>query len=399
MQAAIQSSLADYGAEVFADLEADAEFRKTPGGRSFVEKLARQTALSADKVTGRLLLTSLDGLGADEQSLKLALVRAMMEGLKRPKSGLRELEAEGALAAIDGVVSEAIASATKTSLDAKAEVKRRVRAIDDLGLGKFADVKPTLTKLIDSREPHEVQLAAVAVLGKFADPGAADILLAAWPKLSPQLKEPATEVLFARPERIVSLFDAIDAGRVPQGDLAPARLQLLAKSKNDTLRSRAEKFLAAVKPGRRQDVVEAYRDVLQLAGDVARGQAAFRKTCSVCHKAGGFGTEIGPNLTAIKTRGPEAILTNVLDPSREVNPLYVNYVCVTSDGRTLTGLIAAESAASVTLRRAEGASDTVLRVDIDELQSTGLSIMPEGLEKQLDKQTMADVIAYLMQLQ
>ena len=154
-----------------------------------------------------------------------------------------------------------------------------------------------------------------------------------------------------------------------------------------------------MKPGRRQDVVEAHRDVLQLAGDVERGKAVFRKTCAVCHKLDGFGTEIGPNLTAIKTRGPDAVLTNVLDPSREVNPLFVNYVAVTNDGRTLTGLIAAESAASVTLKRAENATDTILRVDLDELQSTGLSIMPEGLEKQLDKQTLADVIAYLMQVQ
>ena len=119
----------------------------------------------------------------------------------------------------------------------------------------------------------------------------------------------------------------------------------------------------------------------------------------VLNKLDGFGTEIGPNLTAIKTRGPDAVLTNVLDPSREVNPLFVNYVAVTTDGRTITGLISAESAASITLKRAEGVTDTVLRVDLEELESTGLSIMPEGLEKQLDKQTLADVIAYLMQVQ
>jgi putative heme-binding domain-containing protein len=61
-------------------------------------------------------------------------------------------------------------------------------------------------------------------------------------------------------------------------------------------------------------------------------------------------------------------------------------------------MLAAETAGSVTLRRAEGAEDTVLRSDIDELQSTGQSVMPEGLEKQLDRQSMADLIAYLMQV-
>ena len=47
-------------------------------------------------------------------------------------------------------------------------------------------------------------------------------------------------------------------------------------------------------------------------------------------------------------------------------------------------------------RRAEGQSDTVLRTKIDELVNTGTSIMPEGLEKQLSKQDMADLVTYLM---
>jgi len=135
-----------------------------------------------------------------------------------------------------------------------------------------------------------------------------------------------------------------------------------------------------------------------MQGDVKRGQAAFQKICAACHRVDGVGYEIGANLAAMKNRGAEAILMNVLDPSREVNPQYVNYTVVTQDGRTLTGMIAAETATSVTLKRGEGATDTVLRVNIDQMQSTGMSIMPEGLEKQVDPQTMADVIAYLMGL-
>jgi putative heme-binding domain-containing protein len=61
-------------------------------------------------------------------------------------------------------------------------------------------------------------------------------------------------------------------------------------------------------------------------------------------------------------------------------------------------MIAAETATSVMLKRAEGASDTVLRINIEQLRSTGLSLMPEGMEKQLDQQSLADVIAYLLAL-
>jgi putative heme-binding domain-containing protein len=112
----------------------------------------------------------------------------------------------------------------------------------------------------------------------------------------------------------------------------------------------------------------------------------------------GTGHELGPNLAAMKNRGPETILLNVLDPNREVNPQFLSYVLVTSEGKTLSGIIAAESATSVTLRRADGQGDEVLRSEIEELRSTGMSLMPEGLEKQIDQGAMADVIAYLMSL-
>jgi putative heme-binding domain-containing protein len=86
----------------------------------------------------------------------------------------------------------------------------------------------------------------------------------------------------------------------------------------------------------------------------------------------------------------------VLDPNRELNPAYANYIAITHDGRSITGMITAETATSLTLSRGEGQSDTVLRANIDEMINTGLSLMPEGMEQQLSKQDMADVIEYLM---
>ena len=132
-----------------------------------------------------------------------------------------------------------------------------------------------------------------------------------------------------------------------------------------------------------------------MKGDAARGKLVFAKTCAACHKVQGVGHEIGPNLAAMKARGPEAILLNVLDPNREVNPQYLSYAAAHARRPPLTGMIAAETATSVTLKRADNASDTVLRIDIDQLKSTGLSLMPEGMEKQIDQQAMADLLEYL----
>ena len=86
----------------------------------------------------------------------------------------------------------------------------------------------------------------------------------------------------------------------------------------------------------------------------------------------------------------------LLDPNREVNPAYLNYTILTDRGRLISGMITAEAATSVTLSRAEGESDTILRTNIDEMHSTGLSIMPEGLEEKVTKTEMADLLAYLL---
>jgi putative membrane-bound dehydrogenase-like protein len=399
MRTAVQSSLGRNPAGVIHVLSSDEQFLAKRGAASIFEALAAQTAAQNELERVEVVVDSIGDIPDEYPAATLAVIRGLSQALKRPDSAVSKLAAAGKLARMDEVVGKMLAVATKTALDDGADVKKRVAAIDELGLGKFAALQPTLVTLVDSRKPVEVQLAAVAAIGKFADRGVAEVLLKAFPALSPQVRESALEAIFARPERIAALLDAVEAKKFAASDVPPARVQLLTRSGTPELRDRAQKLLGAQTAGRRADVVASYREALKLTGDVARGRALFQKNCNACHRTENKGTEIGPNLVAIKTRGPESILTNVLDPSREVNPLFVNYLCTTDDGRTITGLISAESATAVTLKRAEGQSDTVLRVNIEELVSTGLSIMPEGLEKQIDVQGMADVIAYLMQVE
>jgi putative heme-binding domain-containing protein len=182
-------------------------------------------------------------------------------------------------------------------------------------------------------------------------------------------------------------------------ELDTQRLRDLAGHPDPQVRQLAARFLSQTQTVSRHDVLEKYVAALSLTGNPVSGKRTFNATCAACHRAEGVGHEIGPNLAAIKNRGTEAILLNVLDPNREVNPQFVNYVVMTTDGRTLTGLIAGETAAGITLTRAESLSDTIAREDIDAMWSTGQSIMPEGLENEIDLQAMADLIAYLMSIE
>jgi len=214
--------------------------------------------------------------------------------------------------------------------------------------------------------------------------------------MSPKVRAAVGSALFTREPWVAALLDAISTATVRMSDVDPAQFRLLAGRTEPAIRNRYERLAAQLQTSPRQDVLAAYQSALSLTGDRQKGQAHFARVCSQCHRVEGVGHEIGPNLAAFKTRGPEAILINMLDPNREVNPLYVNYVAVLNDGRTLTGMIADETATSITLKRAENASDTVTRSEIESLVSTGNSIMPEGIEQQLDQQAVADLLAYLL---
>lgn len=397
MRAAVQSSLAEDAGMLFSELAVDTSFRSAAGG-DFLATIAGQVGLQNRDSDIERVTETLGSFPQDDAVFALPIIGEFLKGRTRKGSILAKKSAAGELAVLDKAIDGMVGTTMIVAADEDANLWRRVEAIESMSFGSFEQVAPTLVALIDNRQPHEVQRTAISTLGSYNHAGVAKPLIAAWKTLSPRLRESASEVLFARAPRTLALFDAVDSGELPISTLTSTRLKLATKSKDKGVSGRAKSYQDSVKLGRRAEVVAAYRGALDLTGDISRGRAIFKKECSTCHKVEGIGFEIGPNLATIKTRGPETIMVNVLDPSREVNPEFLNYIAVTVDGRSITGMIAAESSTSITLRRAENAVDAVLRVDLERLQSTGLSIMPEGLEKVIDKQAMADVIAYLMQV-
>jgi putative heme-binding domain-containing protein len=95
----------------------------------------------------------------------------------------------------------------------------------------------------------------------------------------------------------------------------------------------------------------------------------------------------------------EEILLSIVDPNREVSPEFVEYAIALDDGRVVTGLVAVETPASVTLRGREGAEQTILRHNFAEIAGTGKSLMPEGLEKTITVPEMADLITYVLKVE
>ncbi len=395
---AVLSSCFGRAGELLALLAEDADWRATPAGRGLLEELARQAGLQKHDDQVAEVFGLLESLGDSQKDLAQAIVRGLSKGLAASGSPLlARLSSGGGRAG--KLLEEMISRAVATAADAQRPVAARVTAVRSLAMASFDKAGGVLGQLLDSRQPQEVQMAALAALSRFHHEQVAEMIIEAWGGFSPQVRGEAAEALFARPKRIAALLDAIAEGTILPGQLDPARIVFLRSHPDAAIRARAEELLADVHLGRREDVVKAYHDVLARKGDAGKGREIFKRECSKCHRLEGVGNDLGLPLATVRNKGPEAILMSVLDPNRDVLPQYLNYVIVTDDGLSVTGMITSETATSITLKRAENKSDTVLRANIDEMVNTGISIMPEGLEEQVSKEEMADLIAYLMSLE
>jgi putative heme-binding domain-containing protein len=391
MRLAVLSSVAHCTGDVFTRLAADRGFRSSAHGRALLTAMVGQTGAAERPADLAAVLTALDGPLAGEPALVRSIALALMDE-DSPAARERLTGARGGKiqAILDGVLADARA----TAMDENKPVASRTAAIRALRFAGLLEVEGPLTELLAPRQPSEVQAEAVSTLARFDDPRVPKVLLRGWPGMSPKLRATAAEVLFSRPAWLNAFLEAVEKGTIVRADLDPARLTLLQSYPDPSVKARAGRLFSAPQ-ARRQDVVAAYQKALQLKGDPAHGKEVFKANCSTCHRLEGVGQQVGADISAIRDRGLDTVLLNILDPNREVMPQFLSYVLVTTSGRVLTGIITAETANSLTLRQPDGRDETVLRIHIDELRSTGLSYMPEGLEKQIDVPAMADLLAYL----
>jgi putative heme-binding domain-containing protein len=173
--------------------------------------------------------------------------------------------------------------------------------------------------------------------------------------------------------------------------------QLLTHPRRD-IAARARRLLsrsASLPDSDRQKVVDELEPLTQRSGDVAAGKLMFQKHCAVCHTHGGEGGKVGPDLTGMAVHPKSHLLREILDPSRNVEGNYRQYQLTTKAGRTLAGLLASETKTSVEMLDVQGKRHTILREDIEELQASKKSLMPDGFEKQLSKDDLVNLLEFL----
>ncbi|MBX3440794.1 MAG: neutral/alkaline non-lysosomal ceramidase N-terminal domain-containing protein [Planctomyces sp.] len=357
------------------------------------------TALGDQPESGaaRILRLVLDGADRSGEDWRFAALGACLDGLARKGSSVARL-ASSSQSDIQQAArgSQTLFDAARAAVtDSDCPVERRRLAIALLARGPDSQPEDLqrLTETLSPQQPLVLQQAAVDTLAAVATDDVPARLIGAWKSLEPTTHSSVINALLSRDAWTSQLLDAIAAEAIRPSELDAAARNRLLEHPDESLRQRAADLLQP--SASRRDVLEQHQSVLTLAGDPDRGAAVFTKTCAACHRLHERGADLGAKLGSLQNKATDALLTAILDPNQAVEGRYLSYAAATNDGRTYAGMIVEETSTSITLARPDGQKDVILRIDLESLSSSGKSFMPEGLERELSPQDIADVIAFV----
>jgi putative heme-binding domain-containing protein len=197
-----------------------------------------------------------------------------------------------------------------------------------------------------------------------------------------------------------SLLAAIGDGRVPASAINTNQVRQLLASSDAELVAAVKAKWGSIReerdPKRDLVIAEMRRLIRREPGDPHKGIEVFNRVCGQCHKLYGQGAEVGPDLTGNGRSSFEQLLSNVFDPSLVIGAAYQAVNVRTLDGRVLTGLPVEDNGERLVIKVQGGKTELVARDEVDEVLTSKLSMMPEGLETQLKPEEIRDLFALLV---
>ncbi|QDS99084.1 PVC-type heme-binding CxxCH protein [Adhaeretor mobilis] len=292
------------------------------------------------------------------------------------------------------------ANVRRMAADPNESTSGRIHALQLLGhQGKnIKEDRELLAEILAPQVPVAIQAAALDALSQLGGSHVGKQVLNKWEIFSPQLRSQVLDILLSRPDWTGLLLDRIEAGGISVSELDANHRGRIASQSGHQLQERLDQILADSSNTDRQEIIRQWEPVLELQGNANLGAAVFKKHCAVCHQPDNRGHSVGPDLSALTNKSPEAILESILDPNRAIDARYMNYQAFTSDGRSYSGVLVRESSSSVTLLSQDSKAYVLMRNSLEEIQSTGRSMMPEGIEKDMIPQEMADLLTYVSEM-
>ena len=294
-----------------------------------------------------------------------------------------------------GVVRGVLASADQPT-------EKRLQAIVSLVASGDSKVLDDVAALLATPEKNAIEFraAALAALGRLDDERVAKVVIENYARLEEDLQPKAVELLTQRTSWSKSLLLAIGNGQLDAAALNVNQVGKLLARGDAELTKLVQAKWGSVRtdrnPEREKVVAEMRERLLATPGDPHHGLQVFHKVCGQCHKIHGRGQEVGPDITANGRASFDQLLSNVFDPSLVIGASYQARTMITADGRVLTGLLAEDNEERIVLKMQGGKLETIPRDEVEEMRISRLSLMPEGLEKQLEPQQLADLFAFLV---
>ena len=417
MASAILSASRDRAAALLAAILHTS--RLTPGARSLLTPLATTVGGQGD-VPG--LVGVLTDAGRHDVAVQQACLAGLIDGLSRHSN--RVLKSAPSWRPIQQLVSSrspqvrrlairlgarlgfsekpemraAFGRAARESVNADRSVEKRIAAIRLLADAPYATMSDTAISLLAPEHPPSVQLAAIESLKLSSDGRSAAALLHGWRGFTPGLRAAVLDAIFSRQDRLAPLLDAIEKRLIGRGEVDASRRDQLVNNRDKRVAARARTLFAGGSLGAELERrIARYQKALARRRDVKRGRSVFEQHCLACHRLKNEGHAVGPDLAGIAGKPDEAIVLELLNPNDSIEPRYRSYTVVTTAGRIHIGMLASESATSVTLRRAKNMTDTILRTQIESMTASSVSLMPANLYQQISPSDAADLIGYLKQ--
>ncbi len=290
-----------------------------------------------------------------------------------------------------------LADASNNELGDVARIAAAVRYVE---IHKSSSEAGKLLELINPRTSPELARGLVEALGRSDSALVGSALVEALPKLTPAVRPAALSALLAKSTWTLALLTAIEEGKVQLADLSLDQKQALASHPDRRLAGRARRLLEAggsLPNPDRQKVLDELLPLTRQTADAAAGKLVYKNQCAKCHTHSGEGTKIGPDLTGMAVHPKHELLVHLIDPSRSVEGNYRVYAVLTADGIVINGLLASETKTSIELIDSEAKKHVVLREDIQNLQASSKSLMPDGFEKQVKPEELANLLEFLTQ--
>ena len=338
------------------------------------------------------------GTGAGE-AWRFTAWASLIDALERRDWKLEDLMAGGDSGGpgLSGKLDGILAQAGRLAFDEATapDLRRTALRLYGFGAALSAPDWQRLLALFASAPDPGLRDTALQALRRHAGPGFAVLVLQNWTSHPPATRAALAGLLLSRDIWTADLLGAMEKGVVSGMEIAiPDRGRFL-NNQNASIRSRAEKVFAALRPEHRAEVLAAYRETASLTGSRTRGAEVFQLNCSICHFLRGTGHAVGPDISLFRGKAVPEFLEAILDPNAVIEPRFLNYMVELKDGRFAAGIITGETANSLTLVQPGGQRQSILRPEIKEIQPSPVSLMREGFEQNISPWQMADLIAYV----